>query len=306
MRVKKFRCIQCGGPKVNPYTTPYIMCDFCGSFTDIDFTIGIETWNENTATTVGYQFKKIELMTRSQNALARGNRDEYYRLQHEYWDFYYRSFPAYLPPTIDSPEKYALYLEICAVSSVESGFDPRWQNYATEQQRLQNAVQYFQIGNARKAESSSFFTLANFFISMTKEAMREFYENPRYTAMHELLPESLHIKMRTSMFVQAWLPYLTDEDADKLLKLLHFSNEYVEIERPLGQTVECHSCKTAIFAPEGSYRVFCEKCRRTTQIRTEFFCMSCGSPNVVPDNPAKPIDCSRCGVANRLIRAHFG
>jgi hypothetical protein len=167
-------------------------------------------------------------------------------------------------------------------------------------------VQYFQIGGATKAESSSFFTLANFFISTTKEAMREFYEDPRYAAMHELLPEPLHLKMRTSMFVQAWLPYLTDPDANELLKMLHFSNEYVEIERPSGQTVECSSCKQATFAPDGSYRVFCEKCRRTTTIRTEFFCMSCGSPNTVPDNPGKPIACSGCGVANRLISPLLG
>ena len=130
------------------------MCDFCASFTDIDFAIGIETWNENAATTAGYQLKKNELTARSQNALVRGDRDEYYRLQREYWDFYFRSFPAYLPPTIDTGEKYALYLEICAVSSVESGFDPKWQNYAAEQQRLQNAVQYYQIGGATKAESA--------------------------------------------------------------------------------------------------------------------------------------------------------
>lgn len=306
VRIKKFRCIQCGGPKVNEYTTPYIMCDFCASFTDIDFAVGIDTWNENAATTAGYQIKKIELMTRSQNALTRGDRDEYYRLQREYWDFYYRSFPAYLPPTIDTSEKYDLYIEICAVSSVESGFDPKWQTYAAEQQRVQNAVQYFQIGGATKAESVSFFDLAHFFITMTKEAMREFYENPRYAAMHELLPESLHLKMRTSMFVQAWLPYLTDADADKLLGMLGFSNEYVEIERPRGQIVACNSCKTELFAPEGSYRVFCEKCRRTTPIKTEFFCMSCGSPNAVPDNPGNPINCARCGVANRLIRPLFG
>lgn len=282
------------------------MCDFCGSFTDIDFAVGIETWNENAATTAGYQLKKIELTTRSQNALVRGDRNEYYRLQYEYWDFYYRSFPAYLPPTIDTGEEYALYLEICAVSSVESGFDPKWQAYAVEQQRLQNAVQYFQIGGETKAESTSFFTLANFFISTTKEAMREFYENPRYAAMHELLPESLHLKMRSSMFVQAWMPYLTDADADRLLKMLHFSNEYVEIEHPSGQRIECNSCKQDLFAPEGSYRVFCERCRRTTPTRTEFFCMSCGSPNTVPDNPSKPIGCSRCGVANRLISPLFG
>lgn len=306
MRIKKFRCIQCGAPKVNAYTTPYIMCDFCASFTDIDFAVGIETWNENAVTTAGYQLKKIELTTRSQNALARRDRDEYYRLQREYWDFYYRSFPAYLPPTVDTGEKYDLYLEICAVSSVESGFDPKWQTYAAEQQRLQNDVQYFQTGGATKAEGVSFFSLARFFINMTKEAMREFYENPRYAAMHELLPEPLHLKMRTSIFVQAWLPYLTEADADKLLGLLGFSNEYVEIERPSGQTVTCSSCQTELFAPEGSYRVFCEKCRRTTPTRTEFFCMSCGSPNTVPENPGKPVNCSRCGVANRLIRPLLG
>lgn len=61
--------MQCGGPKVNPYTTPYIMCDFCGAFTDIDFAVGVETWNENAATTAAYQFKKADLMSRSQQAI---------------------------------------------------------------------------------------------------------------------------------------------------------------------------------------------------------------------------------------------
>lgn len=282
------------------------MCDFCGAFTDIDFAVGIETWTENAGTTLEYQFKKAELMARSQNALARGDREGYYGLQREYWDFYYQSFPAYLPPTIDNVEKYNLYLDVCAVSSVESGFDPKWQRLAAEQQMLQDAVGYTQIGRQAKAESTSFFRLAEFFVNMTREGMRVFYENPRYAIMHELLPEAVHLKMKTSMFVQAWLPYLLDADADRLLKTLGFSNEYEEIERPDGNAVECATCKVGLFAPEDSYRVFCERCRRSTRVKSRFFCMSCGSANDVPDDPGKPIECVSCGIANRLIRPFFG
>jgi hypothetical protein len=306
MRIKKFRCINCGGPKVNEYKSPYIMCDFCGSFTDIDFTMGMDTWNESTARTSNYQSRKIEYFTGIQSALMAGDKRNYFALQREYWDFYYRSFPAYLPPSIDDVEKYSIYLDVCAVSSTESGFDSKWQQYAVRQQQLQSEVQYRRNGPDTKAETSSFFALADFFWQITKEAMRTFYEDPRYAIMHELIPETVHLKMKMSMFVQAWLPYLSDNDARRLLAMIGFSNEYVELERPSGATVECASCHVALFAPEGSYRVFCEACRTTMPVRKSFYCMSCGASNEVTGNPGKPIDCSRCGIANRLIHAQFG
>lgn len=306
MRIKKFRCIQCGGPKVNPYSTPYIMCDFCGAFTDIDFAVGMETWNESAPTTLNYQFQKMALMSRAQSALAMGDQRGYYAIQKEFWDFYYRSFPAYLPPSIDTDKKYAIYLEICAVSSTESAFDPKWQQYGVQQQTLQAAIRYTSSAEGTKAETQSFFRLADFFAAITKEGMNAFYRDPKFNIMHELLPEPVHFKMKTSMFVQAWLPYLTDADANRLLKLLGFSNEYVEIDQPNGKVVTCGSCANQLFAPEGSYRVFCEKCRKPTPLQAQFFCMSCGSPNDVPENPGKPIDCTSCGIANRLIRPQFG
>lgn len=282
------------------------MCDFCGSFTDIDFAIGIETWTHDQVTTLSYQARKLALMEKSQAAVALGDRAKYAEFQREFWDIYYRTFPAYLPPTVDDPKKYMIYLDVCVASSLDSAFDPKWQQYAQHQQHLQNALQYVNVNGQTKAESRSFFTLADFFIRTTREGMRAFYENPRYAIMHELLPEAVQFKMKTSMFVQAWLPYLTDADADKLLKVLGFSNEYEEIERPPGTSVDCETCKTSLFAPEGSYKIFCEKCRKTTRVRAQFFCMSCGSPNDVSENPAKPIDCTRCGIANRIVHPYFG
>lgn len=282
------------------------MCDFCGSFTDIDFAIGMETWTADQQTTMHYQARKLDLMQKSQAALALGDREKYYEFQREFWDIYYRTFPPYLPPTIDTPEKYELYLEVCAVSSVDSGFDPKWQNYGLHQQQLQNSLQYVSINGQTKAETTSFFALAEFFIRITREGMRAFYEDPRYAIMHELLPEPVHFKMKTSMFVQAWLPYLSDRDADKLLKMLGFSNEFEEIERPPGAAIDCETCQAKLFAPDGAYKIFCERCRKTSRVRSQFFCMSCGSPNDVSENPAKPIVCSMCGIANRIIQPYFG
>jgi LSD1 subclass zinc finger protein len=306
MRIKKFSCINCGGPKVNAYTLPYIMCDFCGSFTDIDFAVGMDKWNESAVNTLGYQSRKRQSTAQAQAALARGDRNEYFTRQWEFWNDYYQTFPAYLPPTINTDEKYRLYLEVCSQSSTESAFDPKWQQYNARQQELQAAVQFHQNGLGRKAESVSFFVLTDFFVKIMREGMKSFYEDPCFAIMHDLLPETVHLKMKMSMFVQAWLPYLTDSDADRLLKMLGFSTEYIEIAKPAGSLVQCSSCHSELFAPEGSYRVYCEKCRQTTALRKTFSCMSCGSPNDVPENPGRPVKCANCGVTNRLIKPLLG
>ena len=63
--------------------------------------------------------------------------------------------------------------------------------------------------------------------------MQGFYRDPKYARMHEFLPQAVHMKMKTSMFAQVWLPYLTSADADRLLRLLGFTTEYIEIAKPL-------------------------------------------------------------------------
>jgi LSD1 subclass zinc finger protein len=282
------------------------MCDFCGSLTDIDFTVGMDRWNESAVDQVKYGLKKMMLAQGAQAALQRGDKAAYYANQMEYWDYYYRTFPAYLPPTVATPEVWAMYLAICAESSTEAAFEPKWQQYLLHQQQLQAAIQYYFDGRGQKAETTSFFALAEFFIKITKEGMRAFYENPQYAIMHELLPEPVHLKMRSSMFVQAWIPYLTEKDGDKFLRMLGFSTEYVDIDQPTGHYLECSSCKQKLFAPDGSYRVFCEQCRKVTPVKSAFFCMSCGAQNAVPADPSKPVDCQNCGIANRLVRPLFG
>lgn len=282
------------------------MCDYCGSFTDIDFTLGMQFWNQSALKNIGYAFNKLDYMNRLNYAFRNNDRQEYWRLQRSYWDYYYRTYPAYLPPSIDDGYKYKDYLDVCAESSTEAAFNPMHTEMVNHQQMLQQKLQYINTPKGTKVQSEGFFELAEYFINTTKESFKVFYENPKYEVMKDLLPEQVHLKMKLSMFIQAWLPYLSDEDQDKILKKCGFSMQYTEIEKPAGRNSQCNSCNSEIYIPEGSYKVYCENCHKTTKVHQTFKCISCGGENNVPEYPAKPIDCQYCGTENRLIQRLFG
>ena len=306
MKIKKFTCINCGAPKVNEYKSPYIVCDFCGSFTDIDYTLGFDVWNEDPQKTEKYKAYKIQYVMNSQNALQRGEKQNYYNLQHAFWDYYYSTYPAYLPPSIDKPDKYKMYIDVCALSSTNSGFDFVLKQKQSTLNTRQQLLKYYQINGVTKVESEGFFHMAEFFIELLKDGFKDFYGNPDYAILNDFLPQSVHMKMKLSTFVQMWLPYLIDADAQRFLKLTGFSLEYVELAQPPGKTGSCEYCHSEIYIPDGSYKVHCEKCHKTNSVQSVFKCSSCGADNNVPDNPAKPVACAFCGVENRLIKALFG
>ena len=83
--------------------------------------------------------------------------------------------------------------------------------------------------------------------------------------MSEFIPLAVHLKMKLSMFVQVWIPYLLDEDQKKFLKLSGFSNEYVELEMPSKSEEKCEHCGAAISVPEGSFKAHCDKCFKVTR-----------------------------------------
>jgi DNA-directed RNA polymerase subunit RPC12/RpoP len=306
MRIKKFTCINCGAPKINEYKTPYVVCDYCGSFTDIDYTLGLDFWKESPEKTQTYQAKKIELYNRMQYALQRKDAIDYKNLQHEYWDYYYKTFPEYLPPSIDNDSKYKQYIDICADSTAKYAFDTKWDNKGARLKELQQYLTYYKLGSESKVNSASFFNMAEYYIEYTKDGLKDFYDNPADLIIFELLPPAVHLKMKLSMFVQIWLPYLTESDADKFLKMTGFSLQYMDIEKPTGKKGKCTFCNSEIFIPEGSYKVYCENCHKKNVVQAFFLCSSCGAESPVPDNPAKPIDCEYCGTENRLIKALFG
>lgn len=305
MKIKKFNCISCGAPKINPYTSPYIVCDFCGTFTDVDFEQGLNAWNKDPKRTERYSSEKIKFESKLAELLGKGNKEAYEKVQFDYWDLYYKIYPEYLPPTINTDEKYKMYVDICANTSMIYAFDENWAKKAGEQALLQKGIGYNAEDGKTYADSVSFFKLTDFYINYLKESFKDFYANPDYKIMYELLPPDVNMKMKTSMYVQGWIPYLREKDIEKLLQQTNFTTEYTDAITVNGKHQSCKFCQEDIFVPDGSYKVMCEHCLKVNDVQTVFHCISCGTENPVPENPAKPINCISCGTENRLVKGWF-
>jgi LSD1 subclass zinc finger protein len=309
MKIKRFTCRRCGAPKVNNYTSPYIMCDYCGNFTDIDYTMGLDSWNKDQKRTDAYNHRKAKFESDLAGLLKKRDEKAYYEMQFDYWDMYYKAFPEYLPPSIQGGEVYNHYVEIAARSTTEYYFDkvdPSLKKMEVNYTTLQQKLKYIQKGHLTILEGEGFFHFMNAFLDYLNASFKDFYENPSYTLFHDVLPPDVHLKMKMSTFAQGWLPYLKKEDGEKMLLQLHFTNEYQEMKPIDGEEISCENCKKPVFAPAGSFKVHCENCHTNTSVKTQFNCVSCGAANTVPENPAKEIACISCKTVNRLLQPLFG
>jgi len=307
MKIKKFTCNNCGAPKVNAYKSPYIICDYCGNFTDIDYTMSLQAWNSDPKRAEKYQKANLRFQSKLNEFVINNKKTDYYDLQIKYWDEYYRLYPEYLPPTINFDDKfYAQYLAICADSSTVAAFDKDYQKKVQKNYSLQSQVEYYTEKGETKVKGESFFRMINAYIDNLKEDFKLFYDKPEYALMNKVFPYDANFKMKISTIVQIWLPYLNEADGKKFLKETGFSNDYIDPPKVEGHTSNCQHCKAELFVPENSLKVHCEACHKTNIIKSKFNCMGCGIENEIPEHPVNTIDCVACKLENRLVVAQFG
>ncbi|MBL7910963.1 MAG: hypothetical protein JNJ41_07910 [Bacteroidia bacterium] len=307
MKIKKFTCNNCGAPKVNAYKSPYIICDYCGNFTDLDYTMSLQAWNSDPKRAEKYQKANLSFQSKLNESLIKKDKKEYYELQVKYWDVYYRLYPEYLPPTINFDDNfYQPFLAICADSATIAAFDPEYQKKAKKQQHLQSDMEYYTEKGQSKVKGEGFFRMINSYIDYLKEEFKLFYDNPDYALMHKVFPYDANLKMKISTLVQIWLPYLNEKDGKTFLKQTGFDADYIDPIKVEGNKTPCQFCKAELFVPENSLKVHCEECHKTNIIKSKFNCMGCGVENEIPEHPVNTIDCKACKLENRLVKAMFG
>lgn len=129
----------------------------------------MDYWNSAPAVTLEYQFNKIAFAGKLQTALQNRDRSQYIKLQREYWDYCYRTYTAYLPPSIDTGDKYKLYIDVCADSSTEYAFDDNINEKGSMLNSLQQSLEYYQTAEGAKVVSDSFFKMADYYVSFTRD-----------------------------------------------------------------------------------------------------------------------------------------
>src|SRR5688572_12030448 len=122
MKIKKFNCPDCGAAKLNPYKTPFVCCDYCGGWIDLDASLWTEIYSEKK------RLKNLEelqdrIMIRVSKAIQQKSRELYLNTQRDYFNSFYNIYPEFVPPTIGKGEKFRTFLKIKAEWVTDLKFD---------------------------------------------------------------------------------------------------------------------------------------------------------------------------------------
>lgn len=306
MRVKKFNCDHCGAPKVNPYTNPYIVCDYCGFMIDVDYTAGLQVWNHSQKHTDQYLQMKAKFETNSAKYLREKNKEAYWKEQYDYWDYYYTHYPEYIPPSVPKGEKYNLFIQSAADMAADAMDAPASPEKSNAYNKAYGDLHYYQKNGQNFVNYPSFLNMMKAYLAFQEQGFRVVYDNPKYEIMNEVMPEEFQLKMKLSQIAQVWIPYLEKNYADQFLEDYHLKQEYVEIEEPLRNNINCEDCKKEISPPAGALVCICAHCRHQNILKKVIHCHNCGIETELPDNWNKMIDCKSCGTELRVVQPLFG
>ena len=179
--------------------------------------------------------------------------------------------------------------------------DPESAAMEAEMQRLAAALGRVPMPGGAWRFSGPFWEYAQTF----KRQMEVVYKKMDETGVLALDPDNappgVPLRMELSTVAQGFLPHLSPEDGQKLLKMYGLSGEYTEV-RPLDTaTRQCGNCGSRIVIVPDAREVICDTCYHPIDVQSQPLpCQKCGNPLSFPVD-ADRIACPYCGTENRRV-----
>ena len=299
--IKRVNCSQCGAPKSLPSTTAYIYCDYCGSLMDYDFRMANADTNAGLTNTVFHRIiasVQIPLM----QAKARGDREAYRQIYRQVFSQWLQECPMAASPRAKNDmvfrEQLIAYFAECAVVK---DLDPQQSLLDVKMNVLTAALQRIPMLGGAWRVAGPFWEYAALF----KQQMEMTYallDKMGVLAMDpDKAPEGVPIRMEYSTFCQAWLPHLSSEDGERLLKLYGLSAEYDEVKLQPTDQWHCGACGDEIRAIPDARQVVCDSCGFTIDVGSQAVpCQKCGALLSFPVS-ANHVLCPYCGTDTRRV-----
>lgn len=299
--IKRVNCSQCGAPKSLPSTTAYLYCDYCGALMDYDFRIANADTNAGLTNTV-YHRIYAAVQTHIAQAKARGDQEESRRLYRQVYTQWLQECPTAASPRAYKDmafrEQFINYQVECFVSK---DFDPKQAELEVQMQTLANSLQRIPTPGGAWRVAGPFWDYAALF----KKQMELAYGLIRKKGIHEMdpdhAPSGVPLRMEYSYFCQAWLPHLSPEEGERLLKFYGLAGEYDEFKPIQTDSHKCGSCGSELHTLPGAKQVVCENCGFTIDVGSQAMpCKKCGALLSFPVS-ANHLLCPYCGTDNRRV-----
>ncbi len=303
IRIKKTVCPECGALKTNKSLTAYVYCDYCGSLADYDF----QKAKENPAAQPGpvYQQLVAEMQPILAQAKAAGDKSAYRKAQKKLFRAWVDACPNAIPPRAKEPEYRKQYISFLARSYTAGEFDAQAQKLQAEVQQAMASLQWAMTdGGAYRVGSAGWEQLckATFAhqIYMDKLCLEK--------GIYERFPDKTHPdiprRIGNSLFVQAWLPMITEDQAKVLLERTGLVGEYITVDALSSEessVVSCVDCGAKLTVPANAKKTVCEYCGHTLDSAAPTIpCPGCNS-SFSPTLDGTATNCPYCKTEVRRI-----
>lgn len=299
--IKRVNCSQCGAPKSLPSPTAYIYCDYCGSLMDYDFRMANADTNAGLTNTVFHRIiatVQIPLM----QAKAQGDREAYRQIYRQVFAQWLQECPMAASPRARNDtafrDQLIAYFAECAVVK---DLDPQQSQLDIKMNALTAELQRIPMPGGAWRVAGPFWEYAAVF----KQQMEMTYallQREGVLAMDpDHAPEGVPEQMEYSTFCQGWLPHLSPEDGERLLKLYGLSAEYDEVKPQPTDQHNCGACGSEIHSLPNAQKVVCESCGFMIDVGSQAMpCQKCGALLSFPVS-ANHVICPYCSTDTRRV-----
>jgi LSD1 subclass zinc finger protein len=299
--IKRVNCSQCGAPKSLPSRTAYIYCDYCGSLMDYDFRIANADTNAGLTNTV-YHRIYATVQEEMAQAKARGDRDECRRLYRQVYNQWLRECPTAASPRaykdMTFREQFIAYQVECFV---EKDFDPKQAELESQMQWLTNSLQRIPTPGGAWIVGGPFWQYAEMFKKQMGLAYASIHEKGIDGMDPDNAPQGVPLLMEYSYFCQAWLPHLSPQDGERLLKFFGLAGEYDAVSHQETDSHQCGSCGSELHTMPGARQVVCESCGFMIDVGSQaVLCQKCGARLSFPVS-VNHLLCPYCSTDNRRV-----
>ena len=299
--IKRVSCSQCGAPKSLPSTTAYIYCDYCGALMDYDFRIANADTNAGLTNTVYHR-----LIAPVQAALAdaqeRGDKETSRAIYRQIFAQWVQECPLAVSPRAKTDAAFraqmVTYLVECAVTK---DFDSRQAPFEAQMAAAVASLQRIPMPGGAWRVAGDFWTYAGVFKKQMEMTYALMYELGVDAMDPDKAPPGVPIQMEYSTFCQGWLPHLSPEDGERLLKFYGLAGEYDEFQPVPTDLHKCGGCGAEMHTLPGARSVVCETCGRTIDIGGgDVPCLNCGARLSFPVSTSQVL-CPYCNTDTHRV-----
>jgi DNA-directed RNA polymerase subunit RPC12/RpoP len=299
--IKRINCSQCGAPKSLPSPTAYIYCDYCGSLMDYDFRMANADTNAGLTNTVFHRIiatVQFQLM----QAKARGDKETYRQIYKQVFIQWLQECPMAASPRAKTDMEFRSQLiDYFAECAVVKDLDPQQDIMQARMNQLVAGLQRIPMPGGAWRSAGPFWEYAALFKQQIDTVYVLLAQQGVLAMDPDHAPEGVPVRMEYSTFCQAWLPHLSPEDGERLLKFYGLAAEYDEVKPQLTDKHLCGSCGSEIHSMPNARQVVCENCGFKIDVGSQAVpCQKCGALLSFPVS-ANHVICPYCSTDTRRV-----